>query len=127
MNYPSLFSPLKVGPYQLQHRLALAPLTRMAEEHECAVLVVVHLNKQRGGDPLYRIGGSIGQVGAARSVLSFGRDPDDPDGEPGRMQDEFRAYGRTGEPCVRCETPIRRIVLAGRATHFCPRCQDRNA
>src|SRR3954462_714067 len=29
MNYPSLFSPLKVGPYQLQHRLALAPLTRM--------------------------------------------------------------------------------------------------
>src|SRR6267154_3516519 len=29
MNYPSLFSPLKVGPYQLKHRLALAPLTRM--------------------------------------------------------------------------------------------------
>src|ERR1700741_5188901 len=29
MNYPSLFSPLKVGPYQLRHRLALAPLTRM--------------------------------------------------------------------------------------------------
>ena len=29
MNYPSLFSPIKVGPYQLQHRLALAPLTRM--------------------------------------------------------------------------------------------------
>src|SRR6201985_2155606 len=29
MNYPSLFSPLKVGPYQLQHRLAMAPLTRM--------------------------------------------------------------------------------------------------
>ena len=29
MNYPSLFSPLKVGPYQLGHRLALAPLTRM--------------------------------------------------------------------------------------------------
>ena len=29
MNYPSLFSPLKVGPYQLKHRVALAPLTRM--------------------------------------------------------------------------------------------------
>ena len=29
MNFPSLFSPLKVGPYQLRHRLALAPLTRM--------------------------------------------------------------------------------------------------
>ena len=32
MNYPSLFSPLKVGPYQLKHRLALAPLTRMRAE-----------------------------------------------------------------------------------------------
>ena len=29
MNYPSLFSPLKVGPYQLKHRVAMAPLTRM--------------------------------------------------------------------------------------------------
>ena len=41
----------------------------------------------------------------------------------GGFQDEFRAYGRTGEPCVRCATPIRRIVLAGRSTHFCPTCQ----
>ena len=32
MNYPSLFSPLQVGPYQLNHRLALAPLTRMRAE-----------------------------------------------------------------------------------------------
>src|SRR5256885_11985988 len=32
MHYPSLFSPLKIGPYQLQHRLALAPLTRMRAE-----------------------------------------------------------------------------------------------
>jgi hypothetical protein len=64
-------------------RRALAPLARLAEEHDCAVLVIVHLNKQRGGDPLYRIGGSIGQVGAARSVLGFGRDPEDLDGERG--------------------------------------------
>jgi hypothetical protein len=64
-------------------RRALAPLARVAEEHDCAVLVIVHLNKQRGGDPLYRIGGSIGQVGAARSVLGFGRDPEDPDGDRG--------------------------------------------
>src|SRR5260370_35274185 len=32
MNYPSLFSPLKVGPYQLKHRLVMAPLTRMRAE-----------------------------------------------------------------------------------------------
>jgi hypothetical protein len=67
-------------------RRALAPLARLAEEHDCAVLVVVHLNKQRGGDPLYRIGGSIGQVGAARSILGFGRDPDDPDGDRGPLR-----------------------------------------
>jgi hypothetical protein len=67
-------------------RRALAPLARLAEEHDCAVLVIVHLNKQRGGDPLYRIGGSIGQVGAARSILGFGRDPDDPDGDRGHLR-----------------------------------------
>jgi Thiamine pyrophosphate enzyme, C-terminal TPP binding domain/AAA domain len=67
-------------------RRALAPLARMAEQQDCAMLVVVHLNKQRGGDPLYRIGGSIGQVGAARSVLSFGRDPQDPQEERGKRR-----------------------------------------
>jgi formamidopyrimidine-DNA glycosylase len=30
---------------------------------------------------------------------------------------------RTGLPCLRCQTPIRRILLAGRGTHFCPNCQ----
>jgi formamidopyrimidine-DNA glycosylase len=44
-------------------------------------------------------------------------------GLEGEYQNEFRAYGRTGEPCPRCRTPIERVVLAGRATHFCPRCQ----
>lgn len=44
-------------------------------------------------------------------------------GLKGQYQDEFRAYGRTGDPCQRCRVPIERIVLAGRATHFCPRCQ----
>jgi formamidopyrimidine-DNA glycosylase len=44
-------------------------------------------------------------------------------GLKGRFQDEFSAYGRTGGPCPRCRTPIVGIRLAGRATHFCPRCQ----
>jgi formamidopyrimidine-DNA glycosylase len=44
-------------------------------------------------------------------------------GDRGGYQDEFRVYGRTGEPCRRCRTPIERLVLAGRSTHFCPRCQ----
>ena len=41
----------------------------------------------------------------------------------GKFQDEFRVYGRTGEPCRRCEMQIERVVLGGRSTHFCPRCQ----
>jgi formamidopyrimidine-DNA glycosylase len=44
-------------------------------------------------------------------------------GDKGTYQDEFRAYGRTGKPCRRCRTPIARIRLAGRSTHYCPRCQ----
>ena len=46
-----------------------------------------------------------------------------PDGASGSMQDEFRAYGRAGEPCDRCGTPLERLVVAGRGTTFCPRCQ----
>jgi formamidopyrimidine-DNA glycosylase len=44
-------------------------------------------------------------------------------GRKGRYQDEFRAYGRTGEPCLRCGRPISCIRVAGRSTHFCPKCQ----
>lgn len=44
-------------------------------------------------------------------------------GLKGQMQDEFRVYGRTGAPCLRCRTPIEKTTLAGRSTHFCPRCQ----
>lgn len=44
-------------------------------------------------------------------------------GERGNYQTEFRVYGRPAEPCPRCRTPIARIRLAGRSTHFCERCQ----
>jgi formamidopyrimidine-DNA glycosylase len=47
----------------------------------------------------------------------------DADGERGFFQIRHRVYQRTGEPCLVCGTPIRRIVLAGRSTHFCPVCQ----
>jgi formamidopyrimidine-DNA glycosylase len=46
-------------------------------------------------------------------------------GERGSMQDEFLVYGREGEPCPRCGGEIRRIVVAGRSTYFCPSCQRR--
>ena len=44
----------------------------------------------------------------------------------GGFQDRFAAYGRTGEPCPACGTPIECVRLAGRASHFCPSCQKRN-
>jgi formamidopyrimidine-DNA glycosylase len=47
----------------------------------------------------------------------------DADGEPGLFQLEHCVYQRTGLACRRCQTPIRRFVLAGRGTHYCPSCQ----
>jgi formamidopyrimidine-DNA glycosylase len=46
-----------------------------------------------------------------------------PNGEAGAAQDEFRVYGRGGEPCERCGTPIDKIRVAGRGTWYCPSCQ----
>lgn len=47
-----------------------------------------------------------------------------PNGEKGTMQEETAVYGHTGQPCSRCGTPIERIVVGGRSTHFCPNCQQ---
>lgn len=47
----------------------------------------------------------------------------DADGVRGFFQLEHCVYSRTGQPCRNCETPIRRIVVAGRGTHYCPQCQ----
>lgn len=47
----------------------------------------------------------------------------DAEGVRGFFQLEHCVYLRTGEPCRVCGTPIRRVVVAGRGTHFCPRCQ----
>jgi formamidopyrimidine-DNA glycosylase len=47
----------------------------------------------------------------------------DANGVRGFFQLEHRVYLRTGQPCLVCGTPIRRILLAGRGTHYCPACQ----
>lgn len=84
-----------------------------------------------------RVAGSLDETEIARlhrairRVLRMGiehqgstlRDYALPDGADGSMQDEFRAYGRGGEPCERCRTALVRIVVGGRTTTFCPRCQ----
>jgi formamidopyrimidine-DNA glycosylase len=47
------------------------------------------------------------------------------EGRKGWFQTSHRVYQRTGEPCVACGTPIRRILVAQRSSHFCPKCQKR--
>jgi formamidopyrimidine-DNA glycosylase len=60
--------------------------------------------------------------GIARQGASL-RDYAQPNGARGRMQDAFKVYGRGGEPCERCGTPIAKTRVAGRGTWFCPSCQ----
>lgn len=47
----------------------------------------------------------------------------DADGEEGFFQLQHRVYGREGEKCLVCRTPIRRVILVGRSSHYCPKCQ----
>ena len=47
----------------------------------------------------------------------------DSDGNRGEFQLRHRVYQREGKPCVRCREKIRRVIVAGRSSHFCPRCQ----
>lgn len=47
----------------------------------------------------------------------------DAEGVRGFFQLEHCVYQRTGEPCRQCGTPIKRVVVAGRSTHYCPGCQ----
>ncbi len=84
---------------------------RRANRLTCAELERLRLAAARFFTHAIRLGGS--------SVSDYV----DADGERGFFQLEHCVYQRTGEPCRRCQTPIRRIVLAGRGTHYCPKCQ----
>jgi formamidopyrimidine-DNA glycosylase len=48
----------------------------------------------------------------------------DADGEEGLFQLQHRVYGREGDPCLVCKTPIKRVVIVGRSSHYCPKCQN---
>jgi formamidopyrimidine-DNA glycosylase len=61
-------------------------------------------------------------TGIEHGGTTFGRHRDVFD-EAGTNVDHLLVYRRTGQPCVRCGTPIQRLVVAQRGTHFCPRCQ----
>jgi formamidopyrimidine-DNA glycosylase len=94
------------------HRAALHPLSpagSMRFEHADALSAGIVAALEEG---LRNGGASIDDYRDAR-------------GESGSMQDEFLVHTREGEPCPRCEQPIRRIVVGGRSTYYCPACQVR--
>jgi formamidopyrimidine-DNA glycosylase len=62
------------------------------------------------------------EMGIARQGATL-RDYRDPEGRQGRMQHEFKVYGRQDEPCPRCGTPIAKTRAGGRGTWYCPQCQ----
>jgi formamidopyrimidine-DNA glycosylase len=61
-----------------------------------------------------------------RAIVRGGSSIDDfvrPDGSDGGYQNERKVYAREGEPCSRCKTPIQRVVIGQRSSHYCLRCQ----
>lgn len=76
-------------------------------------------------DQLDKLYGSVKDV--LREAIALGgssiSDYVDANGEEGFFQLQHRVYGREGEPCLVCKTPIKRVVIAGRSSHYCPRCQ----
>lgn len=92
-------------------RQALAPLARIAADRGCAVLAILHVNKALGSDWYRRLSGSGGFGGAARSVLLFGRDPDDEDPERGTGRLLAHAKCNVGELAPSERWRVASIVL----------------
>lgn len=94
-------------------RVVLHHLAAMADRTGACIILIRHLNKAGGSNPLYRGGGSIGIVGAARAAFIVGRDPDDPDrrifavskmniaAEPPTLA--YRLVSAEGHGCARVE------------------------
>jgi len=76
-------------------------------------------------EDLRRLFGAVQEV--LREAIALGgssiSDYVDADGEEGFFQLEHRVYGREGEKCLVCRTTVKRVVLVGRSSHYCPKCQ----
>ena len=90
----------RIHPARLAARLNSAELNRL---RKAIRRVLLHAIEDRGS-----------------SISNFV----DAEGQPGEYQQRHRAYGREGKPCFRCGTKIRRAIVAGRSSYFCPRCQQ---
>jgi formamidopyrimidine-DNA glycosylase len=84
---------------------------RRASSLTHAELALLHKGLKRVLQEAIRLGGS--------SISDYV----DADGEEGFFQLKHRVYGREGKPCLVCKTPVKRVVIAGRSSHYCPKCQ----
>ena len=78
-------------------------------------------------EEIVRLHGAINAV-IEKGIDSGGttfRDYRDGEGNRGSFQDELSVYGRKGEACPICGTPIIKTIVAGRGTHYCPHCQHK--
>lgn len=77
------------------------------------------------GEQLQKLYGAVQEV--LKEAIALGgssiSDYVDADGEEGFFQLQHRVYGREGEPCLVCGTAVKRVVIAGRSSHYCPHCQ----
>jgi formamidopyrimidine-DNA glycosylase len=89
----------KVSPLRAAHRVDAAACAAIV----AAAQKVMHRSIQTGGSSI--------------------SDYVNPDGSDGGYQNERRVYGREDEPCPSCKTPIVRVVIAARSSHFCSTCQ----
>ncbi len=68
-----------------------------------------------------------GLLAVLREAIKLGgssiNDYVDAEGNAGFFQLKHRVYGREGKPCLVCRTPIKRVIIAGRSSHYCPHCQ----
>ncbi len=68
-----------------------------------------------------------GLLAVLRQAIKLGgssiNDYVDAEGRSGFFQLKHRVYGREGKPCFVCKTPIKRVIIAGRSSHYCPQCQ----
>jgi len=112
----------------LMDQQALAGLGNVYSE-EALFMAGIHPRrpaKSLAGDELRRLHKTIGEVlleAMGHRGSSF-RDYVDAEGRAGQHQWHVKVYRRTGEPCYNCGTPIERIKVSGRSTHFCPHCQQ---
>lgn len=140
-----------LGPEPLGHAFDGEQLYRRSRGRRLAVKsfimdsrVVVGVGNIYASESLYRAGihpcRAAGRISLARyralaqaikdtlgdAIVAGGttlRDFVNADGDPGYFRIQLSAYDMAGQPCARCATPIRQIVLGQRSTFYCPRCQ----